>query len=602
MNDGDDVNIKTGMTPDSVEEIDFAIVRRGYESDAVKQRLRDAAAEIRRLHGVISDLSRRVEQFESTPVEQLESRRVAEALGDEAARLLQAARDAAQERVERADAESEEIVGRARAAASAIVEEGRDEGREIVTEARRVRERMLADLARRQHTHRVEVEQLTTIRDRLLDSLSRCRRGLIEWVEELTQVGPQAVAAAERAGLRIAAGPEPTIRQIEAEIEASGLAAAVAVESDAAEPPPLRDDRDDQQALDGALRPESAEARHPGASTVIDEDAVGDDEDIRLSEAEEALVVLDDSVSLSDASAESSPLVSVAGASGDIGLYDVEAEPDVQAEVETATRSRSEAHAEPDAQAEVETGSRSESDVVLEPIPAELSAPPSVVETSDAQAIFARLRAVEVPDPHPGERADAVESASQPGLTDSTDASAADPDSGSDDEEADSEPPTSPDATAPEEAADPVPEAPPGRPDDLVQSASSAAVGAIAQGLKRLIVEEQGELLDAIRREGADAVEAMLDADAHAYARCVRGPLQDFASDVDISIDDIDLGAAGAAAVKTLVTPLRSQLKDLLDEADDPAELSSAVRAVYRESRTNGSHAAARAAFSAGWS
>ena len=609
MNDGGEGKFGSGMKPESVEEIDFSIVRRGYEADAVKRRLQDAAAEIRRLQGVIAELSRRVEDFESTPVEQLESRRVAEALGDEAARLLQAARDAAQERVERAEAESEEIVGTARAAATAIVEEGRDEGREIVTEARRVRERMLADLARRHHTHRMEVEQLCTIRDRLLDSLSRCRRGLIEWVEELVQVGPQAVAAAERAGLRIAAGPEPTIMQMEAEIEAAGLAAA-SVDSSAAEARALDDDGAGDAAVGDHVRPGASDVDH----LEVPREPVGGDvrlvEDLVAPDAEEGMRILGETADLADGDLTGpSAAMPAPGASADPGVYDVEAEPGADVDREPATPTES---------------------VLSDPgdlaDPGDLSLAAPVVGSADAQAIFARLRAVEAPPSDQPARDSAFELAAEPDSTRIVEASEADgtdagADTGTDAENIDADtgtdadadaagadagdarPPTAPDrAVAQQEGSAQAPSGRAGRSDELVEAARSAAVGAITQRLKRLIVEEQGELLDAIRREGADAVESILDAEVHAYARAVRTPLQDFASDVDISIDDIDLNAAGAAAVSTLIDPLRGRLKELLEGSGDSGELSSAVRSLYRDSRTSGSSDAAKAAFTAGWS
>ena len=205
-----------GLMPEQVEQIDFATVRRGYDPESVRGRLREAAAEIRRLQAVAGEQSERLSQFEATPPEQLDEARVAEVLGEEALKVLQAARDAAHERLERAEAEIAEMMSKAQAAATAIVDEGRDRGREVVQQAKSVRARILADLARKRKTHRAEVEQLRTIRDRLLEGLSICQQGLGEWVDELVHVVPQARAAAERVGLLIAAEPEPTVEEIEA--------------------------------------------------------------------------------------------------------------------------------------------------------------------------------------------------------------------------------------------------------------------------------------------------------------------------------------------------------------------------------------------------
>ena len=77
--------------------------------------------------------------------------------------------------------------------------------------------------------------------------------------------------------------------------------------------------------------------------------------------------------------------------------------------------------------------------------------------------------------------------------------------------------------------------------------------------------------------------------------------MQDFASDIDVSIDDIDLTAAGDAIVSVLVEPVRTRLSELVEETDDAEELSSVVRSIYRESRSRRADSAAEAAFSAGW-
>ena len=138
-------------------------------------------------------------------------------------------------------------------------------------------------------------------------------------------------------------------------------------------------------------------------------------------------------------------------------------------------------------------------------------------------------------------------------------------------------------------------------PDDLMSAARAVAVGGIARRLKRLVVDEQGELLDAMRRSGSRALRGVTGADAGAYTRAALEPLQDFASDIDVSIDDIDLKAAGAAIVSVLVEPVWARLGELIEETDDSDELANAVRSIYRESRSRRAEAAAEAAFAAGW-
>ena len=59
--------------------------------------------------------------------------------------------------------------------------------------------------------------------------------------------------------------------------------------------------------------------------------------------------------------------------------------------------------------------------------------------------------------------------------------------------------------------------------DDPDTAARAVAVDEISRRLKRLVVEEQGELLDGLRRDGADALRTVLDDDtATAYLGVAR--------------------------------------------------------------------------------
>ena len=569
MANGDGLDPGAALDPEAVEKADFGTVRRGYQPEPVRSRLREAAQEIRRLNGLVAPLQERIAEFEATPPTKLESARVAEALGDEAARLLQAARDAAQERVERAEAESHEIAGKARVAAAAIVEQGREQGAEMVVEARNVRERILSDLAYKRHAHRVEVEQLRVIRDRLLEALSVCREGLEGWVSDLVQVGPQAAAAAERAGLRIAAEPELTVSEMEAEIHAARLAGL-----------PL-DVGSGQAASDGEAAAAGTDSGPQEAPEAGDHSAGADPADPADLEALEELEELDELD-------ETSGHVEIVGYEDDppepfgwaaVGLYDVEAESAFEFDAGPRPVHEQAPHLEAD----------------LPPVADD--APERALEvaaTSDADAIFARLRSITSrPASEPPPEREEPRPAAAPGEEVPVAAHAVD------------EPReaalagTAADASEP--AADASAAADASEPDDLMSAARAVAVGGIARRLKRLVVDEQGELLDAMRRSGSSALRGVAGADAGAYTRAALEPLQDFASDIDVSIDDIDLKAAGAAIVSVLVEPVRARLGELIEETDDSDELANAVRSIYRESRSRRAEAAAEAAFAAGW-
>lgn len=547
MANGDASDPVEGLVPEELERADFDTVRRGFEPEPVRRRLRQAASEVRRLHGLVDSLQQRIAELESAPSERIETAHVVEALGDEAARVLQAARDAARERLERAEAQSEEITAEARTAAAAIVEESREQGRELVAEARDVRERILSDLAFKRHAHRVEVTQLRVIRDRLLEAVSICREGLDGWIADFVQAGPQAEAAAARAGLLVAAEADPTVGEIEAEIRAA-RAAELPPDEEAEETGEAASDGEDEAAADAPEPAEDAkvEARPADAGSVETDELTELEE---LDELEEEVPRTPDEavdfgrsdyveiVGYKDKPREPSERAAV-------GLYDVEAEP------------RFESDDAPGAMPEPELG--------VEPQgAAEPDAAPEAA--ADAGAIFARLRSI----------------TSQPVTEPPSDAAA--------DEGSAAEPPSD---AVPGEASG---------PDDLVGAARAVAVGGIARRLKRLVVDEQGELLDSIRRGGSRAARNVLSADAGPYRRAIVEPLQDFASDIDVSIDDIDMKAATAAIMSVLVEPVRARLNDLVEDADDPDELARAVRSIYRESRSRRSEAAAEAALSAGW-
>ena len=567
MANGDGLDAGAGLDPEAVEKADFGTVRRGYQPEPVRSRLRAAGAEIRRLNALVASLQERIAEFEATPVEKLETARAVEALGDEAARVLQAARDAGQERLERAEAESDELDAKAKVVAAAIVEQGREQGRELVVEARNVRERILSDLAYKRHAHRVEVEQLRVIRDRLLEAVSICREGLDGWIADLVRAGPQAAAAAERAGLRIAAEPESTVGETEAEIHAARLAGLpLDVGSGQAA-------SDDEAAAAGT---DSGPQEAGDHSADADADADGaEPADLEALEELEELDELD----------ETSGYVEIVGYEDDppepsgsvaVGLYDVEAESAFKFDAGPGP-----VHGQaPVIEADLAPVADDAPERALQ-----------VAAASDADAIFARLRSItsmpaSEPPPEREELRPAAASAEEAPAGEGPGAEAP---AG-----------TAAVASEPDDLMSAA-RAVASEPDDLMSAARAVAVGGIARRLKRLVVDEQGELLDAMRRSGSRALRGAVGTDAGAYTRAALAPLQDFASDIDVSIDDIDLKAAGAAIVSVLVEPVRARLGELIDETDDSDELANAVRSIYRESRSRRAEAAAEAAFAAGW-
>ena len=299
------------LDPSELDQASFELVRRGFDPLPVQRTLQRAAAVIRELRRERDVLAARVVEVEAVLSEPLEAHRVAEALGAEATQVLEAAHAAAAERAERAEREAEAIRAEALAAADTtraeaiaareetlaaaerdaeeVAEDGRQRGRDMVNEAQAVRERMLSDLARKRQTGRAQVEQLRAGRDRLLESLTIAQQSLDAAVKDLVDSVPEARAAAERAGLRIANEPTPTVETMEAEIEAARLVGHPLVDGIAA--PGSAGDLDDEpdpafvtaemEALthvDEALEPSTEAESAAGEGADADDDERVDDE------------------------------------------------------------------------------------------------------------------------------------------------------------------------------------------------------------------------------------------------------------------------------------------------------------------------------------
>ncbi len=151
--------------------------------------------------------------------------------------LLAAARSEAQTIVSRANDEAARIVLRSRAesrgkpsaernaaidAALAEVpgdpEQAREQARLMISEARAVRERILADLAKRRRTAHVQLEQLRVAREKLLETLRDARRVVEDASRDLSTAEVEARLAAETAGRRVAGEAMPSTDELETEL------------------------------------------------------------------------------------------------------------------------------------------------------------------------------------------------------------------------------------------------------------------------------------------------------------------------------------------------------------------------------------------------
>jgi DivIVA domain-containing protein len=261
------ISSEPSLGAEEVARRTFATSFRGYDPAEVRAFLRRVADELGALREREADLRRRLEESQrraATPPS-LDEAALMTALGEETARVLRSAREAAAEITRKAEqkvaaivrdaqeeaarlreeaegllarrseeaeeaaaalraeaeAEAAAIRARARAEAEALLEEARATGRSMVQEAQALRERVLADLARRRRLAQVHVEQLRAGRERLLDAYRLVRRTLDEVTDELGRAEVEARAAAEEAGRRAAAEAGATLQELEAELAAA---------------------------------------------------------------------------------------------------------------------------------------------------------------------------------------------------------------------------------------------------------------------------------------------------------------------------------------------------------------------------------------------
>lgn len=659
--------------PENFERQSFELVRRGFEPLSVQRELQRAASVVRDLQRQVAALDEQLNELQRADAEPLEARRVAEALGAEATQVLDAAHAAALERAERAEREAEAVRAEAIAAADAIraeanadrdqiladaardaeavAEEGRQRGRDMVNEAQIVRERMLGDLARKRQTGRAQVEQLRAGRDRLLESLSIAQSSLDTAMKDLVDSVPEARSAAERAGMRIANEPTPTVDVMEAEIESARLVGhplvdgvpepGVADEPEGDDPAFITAEMEALTHIDAALEAEAEEEAEAEAGAGASDVAAEPDTDVESTDVEAG----DEPGDMSDVDTADEPGDAHADSAQDEAeVFDqddaataasteepVADEPDDPHEPERVDDSADGEAAEegPDvdddgaelfepaddavddgadlfddtADPPVDEASAADEPVVGDPDDDESvvdEAVPAADESSDgfapADDIFARLRERQAADDGDDDVAgdEAEDPADDDTMFDDTAAS-----DGADDEAAlidltgddAAEEQTGADAEA---AGDGVVD-----PDaELIERAVSSAVRAV----KKVLVEEQGTLLDGIRRSGGDAVAVVVaDDDAHAepYESAAEPALVELAEALGGTPDAATLEVGFEQIRAVALEPVRQRLLEVAETSDDADELSDTVRGLYRESRSRRLPSAVAAAASA---
>jgi DivIVA domain-containing protein len=240
------------LNPDEIEHKNFPQVRRGLDGDAVRAFLAKAATELREALQREGELRDRVADAEHRAAHpDLDEATLTRAIGTETAKILAAAHEAArnvaanaEKRAAELTAEAEHVLedrttaaetqvstmrgaaerevadalSKAHAEAVSVLEAAQDDAvelldatkaecRRMVAEARELRARTLADLGERRRSLRVQLEELRTGKDSLIEVVDAVAVSVGELRSRLANAEDEARVAAEEAGLRVEREP-----------------------------------------------------------------------------------------------------------------------------------------------------------------------------------------------------------------------------------------------------------------------------------------------------------------------------------------------------------------------------------------------------------
>jgi len=547
-------------SPTAVAGATFPSSRRGFDQNEVRDFLRMVSAEISRQQERITFLERELLNSQqagpAAPIE-LNEETITELLGEETARIVQAAREAAgkikvrseetatrlvREATDEAarvreDAELEAARVRQDAASDAEAEilMAKQQGRDMVNEARAYRERVLADVARRRELAREQIEDLMHGRDRIVQVFDRARIATEDVLRELDDVAEE---PSEFVNLAPTTGPIPIIVQAD-EIEAR-------------------------------------EAMRPAVSSAPVFAPYDQDEDVAVM-AEE--IVIDRSALIEDVVVIEKMVIEEVAAVVEAPVVEIETPiaPVVELVVETPVSNVVPLFARQEAQVvDIEDDDLDDDDDVNDP-------PLVIVETKakvlvpPADDIFAKLR-----------RSGADSVAKEVATTQVKKA------------EPKKKAAEKPAAEVVEIVAEPVlNEVMAPSPFELRDEALAPVIAAMSRRLKRVLADEQNEVLDILRGKlpvktldaivgpkvdhsarMVEALETSLKAAASAGAKSLCD-----ASDKEIQkMVATQMAAINEYVIATVVAPLRERLSRSISQASgDNAELTSLVRLVYRE-------------------
>jgi DivIVA domain-containing protein len=561
-------------SPTAVAGATFPSSRRGFDQNEVRDFLRMVSAELSRQQERITFLERELlnsQQAVPAPPIELNEETITELLGEETARIVQAAREAAGKIKVRSEETATRLVREATDEAARIREDAeleaarvrqdatsdaeaeilmaKQQGRDMVNEARAYRERVLADVARRRELAREQIEDLMHGRDRIVQVFDRARIATEDVLRELDDVAEE---PSEFVNLAPTTGPIPIIVQAD-EIEARE-AVRPAVSSAPAFAPY---DQDEDVAV-------------MAAEVVFDRSALIEDVVITEQTVTEQIIVEEvvvdvaavTDISVTEDDAPIAPVVELVVEAPVSNVVPLFARQETPVVVENTV----------DIDSELDDDEDDENDppLVIVEQKAKVVVPPAddifaKLRRSGAESIAKEVATTQVKKTEPKKKA--VDKVVEPIVET---------------------------VVVPE-----VEEVAVATPFELRDAALAPVIAAMSRKLKRVLADEQNEVLDILRGKlSVKTLDAIVGPKAEHSARMIEaleaslkaGALAGAKSLSDASDKELQkmvatqMAAINEYVIATVVVPLRERLSRSISQASgDNAELTSLVRVVYRE-------------------
>ena len=561
-------------SPTAVAGATFPSSRRGFDQNEVRDFLRMVSAELSRQQERITFLERELlnsQQAVPAPPIELNEETITELLGEETARIVQAAREAAGKIKVRSEETATRLVREATDEAARIREDAeleaarvrqdatsdaeaeilmaKQQGRDMVNEARAYRERVLADVARRRELAREQIEDLMHGRDRIVQVFDRARIATEDVLRELDDVAEE---PSEFVNLAPTTGPIPIIVQAD-EIEAREAVRPAVSTAPAFAPY----DQDEDVAV-------------MAAEVVFDRSALIEDVVITEQTVTEQIIVEEvvvdvaavTDISVTEDDAPIAPVVELVVEAPVSNVVPLFARQETPVVVENTV----------DIDSELDDDEDDENDppLVIVEQKAKVVVPPAYdifakLRRSGAESIAKEVATSQVKKTEPKKKA--VDKVVEPIVET---------------------------VVVPE-----VEEVAVATPFELRDAALAPVIAAMSRKLKRVLADEQNEVLDILRGKlSVKTLDAIVGPKAEHSARMIEaleaslkaGALAGAKSLSDASDKDLQkmvatqMAAINEYVIATVVVPLRERLSRSISQASgDNAELTSLVRVVYRE-------------------